>query len=207
MPTLLREAEIKIDWSDIEAMAPKAQYYSGPRSSGVHLSGIIKHILQAAGLLTADEVTEEMPLRMWLGMAFEAYAVRLWPEMVWQPGECSKDGITGSPDGITPKGDSGLLEEFKLTWLSRLEKSEIRGVAPPARRITDQRRWMLQLAGYLYMLGLTEARLHVCWVMGDYRGSGPQYFTYHLLFTQEELRRTWDNMILKNRDGAKAEEH
>lgn len=211
MPKLIKETEIHLEWTDIDAMTHKERVYTGPRSSGIHLSGVIKYVLEAAGLLDADDLTDIMPLRMAVGMAWEAFAVQLWPGLVWQPGECSRDGIVGSPDGIT--GDSleertgNCLEEFKATWKSRLERSEAKGVRPPDRKITEQRMWMLQLAGYCHMMKLNRARLHVMWVMGDYRGSGPQYFTYLIEFTQAELERTWNNMILPNVEGATPEQH
>lgn len=203
MPKLISETEIKLEWTDIEAMVPKVRVDSGQRSSGVHLSGVIRYVLQTAGLLDPDDLTDEMPLRMAVGMAWEAFVVGLWPELVWQPGEQCKDAIYGSPDGIT--GD--CLEEFKATWKSRLERSELKGVRPPDRKITEQRMWMLQLAGYCWMMGLRRARIHVLWVMGDYRGSGPQYFTYLVEFSDSELERVWNNMILPNIGGAIAEEH
>lgn len=210
MPKLITETEIKLEWTDIDAIAPKERVYTGPRSSGVHLSGVIKYVLQTAGLLDPDDLTDIMPLRMAVGMAWEAFVVGLWPNLVWQPGEVSRDGIVGSPDGITPAreaDDVSCLEEFKATWKSRLEKSETKGVRPPDRKITEQRMWMLQLCGYCHMMGLTRARLHVLYVNGDYRQSGPQYFTYLIEFSQTELERVWNNMILPNIEGAVAEEH
>ena len=108
-------------------------------------------------------------------------------------------------DGLTRLPEESMLEEVKATWMSRLEKADGRTETPLARPVTGIRRWMLQLAGYCYMLGLTRARLHVLWVNGDYRGSGPQYFTYLIEFTAEELDRMWRNMILPNRDSAHPE--
>ena len=203
MPKLLDEKEIKLEWGDIDALVRKERQSDMKRSSGVHLSGVIKYVLTTAGLLTDEDISDEMPLRMAVGMAWEAFCVQLWPEMIWQPGECSRGGVIGSPDGIT----GSCLEEFKATWKSRLEKSETKGVRPPQKRIVEQRGWMMQIAGYLHMMGLTEARLHVLWVMGDYRGSGPQYVTYRLRFSPEELTRMWDNMILPNIEGAQPEKH
>ena len=203
MPRLIEEIEIHLEFADIDKMVPKTRVDSGQRSSGVHLSGVIKYVLTTAGLLTSDDLGDMMPLRMAVGMAWEAWIVQLWPDFIWQPGEQCRDGIYGSPDGVT--GDT--LEEVKATWMSRLEKTETKGVAPPPRRITDMKRWMLQLAGYCYMMGLTRARMHVLWVNGDYRNSGPQYFTYLIEFTQQELERVWNNMILPNAAGARAEEH
>jgi hypothetical protein len=173
------------------------------RSSGVHLSGVIRYVLTTAGLLTPEDADEFMPLRMAVGMAWEAFVVGLWPDLIWQPGECAKDGVIGSPDGVT--GD--CLEEFKATWKSRLERGEYKGHVPPPRKICEQRAWMLQVGGYCHMMGLTKARLHVLWVMGDYRGSGPQYCTYVVQFGQDELERMWKNMILPNIKGATPETH
>ena len=197
---MLRESEICLEFADLNRMMPKQRVSEAPRSSGVHLSGVIKYILTAAKQLEPDEYSEMMPLRMAVGMAWEAFIVQLWPDLVWQPGEICRDNIYGSPDGVT--GD--CLEEVKATWMSRLDRGAY-GETPPPKRITDHKRWMLQVGGYLYMMGLTKVRMHVLWVNGDYRGSGPQYFTYLIEFTQAELERIWNNMILPNVDGAVAE--
>jgi hypothetical protein len=202
VPQLIEEQEIRIQFADMDRLVPRERI-STARSPGIHLSGVIKCVLVSAGLLTPEDLSDEMPLRMCVGMAWEAFVVMLWPEILWQPGECMQDGVIGSPDGLT--GD--VLEEIKCTWMSRLEKSEARGVRPPPRKITEMRRWMLQLAGYLHMMGLTKARMHVLWINGDYRESGPQYFTYLLEFTEAELERTWVNMILPNIELAIPEEH
>lgn len=202
------------------------------RSNGVHLSGVIKYVLTTSGMLTPDDITDEMPLRMCVGMAWEDWAVGLWPEMEWQPGECLLDGISGSPDGLSesraeeiPRFQSGgmskssragqniykgvsigikhnraigaRLEEFKATWKSSF----------PRQDITKERIWMWQMAGYCKMMGLSEARLHVLWINGDYRPPSPKYMTYTLRFTQEELDRFWTNVILKNKESATPETH
>jgi len=203
MPKLIEEREIRLEWTDIDALVEKKRQSSMKRSSGVHLSGVIRYVLTSAGLLTPDDVTDEMPLRMAVGMAWEAFAVGLWPEMIWQPGECARDGVIGSPDGVT--GD--VLEEFKATWKSRLEKCEEKGVRPPPKNILEQRSWMLQIGGYLHMLSLNQARLHVLWVNGDYRQSGPQYFMYLIEFEKRELERMWANLILPNVNKAIPEQH
>ncbi len=201
MPKLLESTQIQIEFTDLDQLVPKTRVYDGPRSNGVHLSGVIKVVMEAAGLLSADDRGDMMPFCMCIGMAIEAWIVQLYPDLIWQPGEAELDGIFGSPDGVT--GD--CLEEIKATYMSRLQKSETKGVTPPPRNILEMKRWMLQLAGYCKMLGLLKARLHVCWLNGDYRGSGPQYFTYLISFTQEELDRVWTNMVLPNKHLAKAE--
>jgi hypothetical protein len=220
MPQLLEEKQIHIEWGDIDRLATKTRRSVAARSSGVHLSGVIKYVMTTAGLLTPEDATDLMPLRMCVGMAFEQWVVQLYPDLVWQPGEVSRDGIYGSPDGVSAlrkgmvihKGEGYLdsevmLEEFKATWKSRLDKGDTRGVRPPAKEITQQKIWMMQLAGYCHMMGLTLARLHVLWINGDYRNSGPEYFTYMIQFTRSELERMWNNMILPNKGGAEAEVH
>jgi hypothetical protein len=199
-----------LEWRDIDSLVKQERASGQERSTGVHLSGVIRYVLSTAGLLTVEDATDEMPLRMAVGMAWEAFVVGLWPEIVWQPGEVHLDGVFGSPDGVTPPSEQGgimCLEEFKATWKSRLQKSEERGVRPPPKVITEDRLWMLQLAGYCWMMALNRARLHVLWINGDYRQSGPQYFTYLIEFSEEELQRLWTKMIVPNIGKAKPEEH
>jgi hypothetical protein len=203
VPVLVESRQIEIEFADLDRLVSQKRVYEGPRSNGVHLSGVIKCVLEAGGLLTSDDRGDMMPLCMCVGMAWEAWIVQLWPDLVWQPGEYCQDGVYGSPDGYT----GHVLEEVKATYMSRLEKSETKGVRPEPKNILNIKRWMMQLAGYCKMMGLLEARLHVLWIMGDYRGSGPQYFTYYIQFTQAEIDRLWNNMILPNIAYATAEAH
>lgn len=192
MPTLISQSEVRVEWKDIESRIvrerPKLK-----RSSGIHLSGVIKYVLTTSGLLDPDDLTDEIPLRMCVGMAFEDWIVGLYPDMIWQPGECLLQGVCGSPDGISAKS----LEEFKATWKSSHTRQDI----------TKERIWMWQLAGYCKMMQLTKARLHVLWINGDYRPPAPKYMTYLLRFEQVELDRFWNNVILKNKDNAVPEIH
>lgn len=197
MPVLIQESEIRIEWTDIDGrVAKKKPKGSSVRSSGVHLSGVIRSCLMATGDLAEAEIrTEEMPLRMAIGMAWEDWAVGLWPKLQWQPGECCMDGVFGSPDGITWP----VLEEFKATWKSRRTYGNV----------VDQKLWMWQLAGYCKMLGVTKARMHILWVCGDYKQGPPTpvYVTYTIQFTQQEIDQFWTNVVLKNKDSAPKEEH
>lgn len=199
MPKLIQETEIKLEWGDLEKRVTKTKASRGARSSGIHLSGIIKPTLQEAGLLDVYEESDEMPLVVMLGMFFEEGIVTLYPDMIWQPGEVSLDGIVGSPDGLTP-GSPYLLEEFKFT-----KKSYRRGQGDA---ILGEKMWMWQISGYLHMMKLTQARLHVLWDCGDYKERRmPIYSTYLLGFTEEELARFWKNVILGNLGLAKPEVH
>lgn len=201
MPILLDQSEVRIEWKDLESRVihkrPKLK-----RSSGLHLSGVIKHVLTTSGLLNTDDVTDEMPLRMCVGMAWEDWAVGLYPKMKWQPGECSLDGVSGSPDGITKSKERYLpeptiLEEFKATWKSAHTHGDV----------LKEKIWMWQVAGYLKMLGLNIVRLHVLWINGDYRPPSPKYAIYTLQFDQPELDRFWQNVIIKNKEHAIPESH
>jgi hypothetical protein len=160
-------------------------------------------------MLTPFEANEdEMPLRMGMGMAWEDWVVGLHrassDSFVWQPGELELDGVYASPDGLNclDMGDGNgkmlVLEEFKLTWKSRQKYA----VDKP---ITQQALWMWQLAGYCHMLNIQRARLHVCWVNGDYRPPSPDYRIYTIGFEPEELEGFWGRVVLPNKAAAKPE--
>lgn len=200
MPRLIQETEVILQWTDLEKRVPKTRASTMVRSSGVHLSGIIKPTLQQAGLMDIYDDSDEMPLVVMLGMFFEEGIVTLYPDMIWQPGEVSLDGVVGSPDGITPGPPITQLEEFKLT-----RKSQRRGQGVA---ILSEKLWMWQLSGYCHMLGLLQARLHVLWDCGDYKERRwPIYSTYTIGFTEDELKRFWANVVIKNLGLATAEVH
>lgn len=208
MPRLIAETEVRLEWSDLQSRVRRKRPKSaGHRSSGVHLSGIISYVLETSGLVEKSD-TDEMGLAVAVGVAWEEFAVGLYPEMRWQPGEVHLDNVYGSPDGLTKgvdqngvlaDGENGIpmvLEEFKATWRSRASK-------PPL----TNRRWMWQLAGYCRMMGLHYARMHVLWINGNYKNYQPEYYTYLFEFEQQELDRFWSNVVLPNRDKAVKEEH
>lgn len=209
MPKLIEKRLIQIEWADIEGRTRHRKPKSASiRSSGHHLMQVVRYALQTSGLLktyTADADEELMPLRMAMGMAWEDWCVGLWPDLVWQPGEVELDGVFMTPDGLSElliyvahsHRDYATVEEYKLTW-----KSSRRG-----GNITGEKLWMWQLAGLCKGMNVNYARLHVCYVMGDYKGSGPQYFTYLLHFPQDELDKFWKNIILANRDKSPREEY
>ncbi len=199
MPKLLQETEIKLEWADLNRRVPKTRFSSMVRSSGIHLSGIIKPTLQAAGLMDKYDEVDEMPLAVMLGTFFEEGIVTLYPDMIWQPGEITLDGIAGSPDGLT-EGPPLQLEEFKFTMKSQYTHQ--------GEDILKEKRWIWQISGYCHMMGITQARLHVFWSRGDYRERwGPIYSIYTIGFTEEELARFWRNVIIGNRGLAVAEVH
>lgn len=203
MPTILSQQQVSIEWSDLAKWRQVKQPKSArARSSGIHLSGIIDATLVASGLATKQEIYEdEMPLRMCIGMAWENWVVGLYPDMVWQPGEWGKDGVFGTPDGISTCEENGedvsMLDEFKATYYS-LNKW---------KSILDAKRYMWQLCANCYALSTTFARLHVLWINGNYKPPSPQYWTYLIQFTEKELEQFWKNVIMKNKHRAVAEVH
>jgi hypothetical protein len=203
VPRLIAEHEISIQWSDIRGRWRHARPKSADeRSSGVHVSQIIKYCQETTGLLSKRTKTvdaDDMPLVMALGMAWEDWVVGLYPDMAWQPGERHKDNIYGSPDGYTLLDDgTGQLEEFKATYKSRNTYGDP----------TKSSLWMWQLAAYCYLMDLTRARMHILWVCNDYRPPfPPSYRTYEIEFTKKEINDLWKNIFLKNRDKVRGEHY
>jgi hypothetical protein len=205
MPTILEETKISLERVDLRQRSPIARpvtkrgHLAEPsRFSGIHLSGILRYIALESGLMRAlaDLDEEEMPLRMALGLAWEEFAVSLYPEIDWQPGELIEQGIAMTCDGISSMwsplpAPAPCLEEFKLTW------KKIRNGAD----FLDEWYWMHQGRGYLWGYGFTLCRWHVCFVNGDYRGSGPIYMRYLVQFSDEEIAKT-GKMLLANKERA-----
>ena len=198
MPKLLAVNEIKLAWEDIANRKPRKLTKPPKRSTGVHLSGVIQYCLG----LDKDKDPDEMPLCMAVGMAWEEWMVGLWPEMIWQPGEMCKDGVYMTPDGKSKLPIDGVkrrvIEECKATWMSR----RTHGVD-----ITQETKFMWQLAGNCNGDKCNHARLHVLWVCGDYKSGPPipSYCTYLLEFSDQELEKFWNGVVLKNKDCVKRE--
>ena len=216
---LLDATEVKIEWTDITRWAGREhKAYSQIRASGVHVSDIIRYNYFGHLDLGSDERKKKemeaaedlgdptiMPLRMCIGMAVENWLVGLYPDLNWQPGGLSKDGISGSIDGFSmmfninrllyPNPDGSFaIEEIKVTWKSFRNREILREVI-----------WMWQLAAYCYIWDTRLARLHVVWVNGDYSHGenwGPRYFRYLIEFKSHELDRLWKSLFLKNREQA-----
>ena len=190
MPKLIKAEEIAIEWEDLDKWEHRKQPPM-KRSSGVHLSGIIHALSDRGGYKDSDE----MPLRMALGMAWENWIIGMLPTVKWQPGEWECDGVYGTPDGLITKPLT--LQEFKLTYDS------IHKWKDPL----EYNRWRWQLAGNCFVMGIKDVVLHVLWVNGDYKPPSPKYIRYSYNYTDEELQSFWDNVVMPNRELAKKEEH
>jgi hypothetical protein len=166
--------------------------------------------MQARGKWTDRDDTDNCPINVVVGVAFENWAVGLpdCKEMAWQPGEWKKDGVFGTPDGVSELEPEearqykivpdlhGLrvLEEFKATWRSA-HQADVTGITY----------WMYQSASNCRAVGANVVRQRVLWVNGDYRPPSPRYCVYVIYFEPEEQEKIWRNVILKNRALAKAE--
>lgn len=180
-----------------------------PRSLGLHLTDVIKSIEKEMGWNYQGKGFKDQWLTMDLGFVWEEVLSKAWSsrhhalspfhEMIFRPGEVEKDGIVGSPDSIGPmigliKSDGTvmvepspkpILYEYKLTWKS-IKNS-----------LLDNWYYATQAKAYCAMTSLTSCFWHVCYLMGDYKGSGPLYRQCYVEFTQAELDANWD-MILSH---------
>lgn len=212
---ILEQTEIKLDWEDLKNLRihPEPVY---SRTVSLHLSDILRKIAIETGQLTDEDRADEMPLRVFLGLAWEAWCVRLYPEVNWQPGELCRDKVYGTPDGLTIQGaieeepdgfrhhveGNVMLEEYKFTHKSCREKG---GPPDSHRDIRGDWMWMHQLMGYINMYrangyeGMNLARLHVCYANGNYTYPlQERYIRYLIRFSDRELEGNWE-MVMKYR--------
>lgn len=156
------------------------------RTKGVHVSGIIKHILQTSGLQKENNFTED-------DLQDFANVGRLWErilsETLYPPpryervGELEMDGIIGSPDALDTQDMADV--EMKVTWVS-------------SRDFVNRqkfREYLWQVKSYCRYLGTCRAVIPVLHINGDYRPPKPQALKYTLLFTPQEIKENWQMMI------------
>jgi hypothetical protein len=227
MPTILEETDVSLERVDLNSRSPihknvnqRGRVVESTRAKGMHLSGVLRYVAVESGLLkVAQEIDEEeLPLRMALGLAWEEFAVSLYPEIDWQPGEVTEDGIAMNCDGLSQNikypsvnltgwqqhdpservqfHSSTQLEEFKLTW------KKIRS----GQEMLQEWYWMQQGRGYCWGYDARLVRWHVCYLNGDYRGSGPIYRRYLIQFSNAEVDST-RRMIEKHKDAAEQAGH
>ena len=183
------------EWIDINA-GPNTQ----PRTSGIHLSGVIAHIAQLTGKLDKDDESPigfslETKLMMALGLAWEDWLAHHLPHVEYHFGEIEMDSILCTPDGLDIANDT--LYEFKTT-----RKSSFKVLDGYDR----QWMWVAQNMGYLKMLGWRKCRQMIYFINGDYRPMMPEFVTLGIEYTQAEIDSNW-RLMLKYRDEAKPESH
>ena len=150
------------------------------RSPGLHLSTIIQDILTD---LDPKKYGQEMDWnRVQAGVTFERILERELisrnPNLI-RPGERVRDGVACSLDGWDPV--DRVVEEYKWTWKSSRYP------------ITDDRfwGWMVQIKGYCHVMETPLARLRVFFVNGDYSAFTPEFRSWALSFTPQELADNW----------------
>ncbi len=193
---VVEQVELKLEWLDANQLT-EHPYPKHIRSIGIHQSDLIRSKAIQLGKLTDEEKGDEFPLRMFLGMAWEQMCVRLYPEILWQPGEYTRGEIAGSPDGLSAELNvvkvgtitGPVVEEFKYTGKSLRTKG---GDETQLKDITREWMWMAQIMGYCLMVGGEYGRLHVCWSRGTYGyPMTERYLRYLIKFEQRELEDNW----------------
>ena len=156
------------------------------RSKGLHLTDIIRSIMELSGMNKSIggnswgqkqlEVAGEIGF-MWEEILSAALKSRL-PNRI---GEIEIDGIHMSPDGLDV--EDWCLWEYKCVWSSS------------KRQPVDVWKWMSQCMGYSHGLGVTEVKMAILYLNGDWRGSGPEYRGYHIKYTPLEIQENWEMLV------------
>jgi len=161
----------------------------GPlRSDTLHVSTLIKAICVG---LEPERFggTDDPSVKFEIGFAVERAIEEAWRLRrieVLRPGEFTKDGVTGSPDGICFDAEGSVIEEIKCTWMS-------------SRGCPDDKKywhWLVQMKAYCHLIDTLRARLHVFFVNGDYaQHREPQYLSWDFTFTKGELIENWSMLL------------
>lgn len=162
------------------------------RTPGLHLTSIIKSLRNDLGL-GKTAAGWEMSVCADLGFLWEeafslAYTDRAGQVIhgITRPGEITRDGIIMSPDGIglDPAGKIPFVNhELKCTWRSLNNNPQ------------DDFYWDTQFKCYCKGLETTVTILHVMYVVGNYRGSGPRPDHVRFEYTQKEINTAWDMVV------------
>ena len=184
----IKEVSFNVD----TLLGERSQLASGQRSPGLHVSDIIKDIMQklAPSRFGKPGEQESLPFAKFeVGFAWEELmgrmlGSRLVPgKSIVRPGEMEVDGIFMTPDWF--ELDPYRPVETKATWAT-------------ARRNIDDPffwHWMVQIKAYAYGFEAVEARMCVFFIMGDYKGNFPIVRIWDLKFTKLELTENWHMLL------------
>lgn len=190
--------------------APNMPVTIEERSPGLHVSEIIADVGRIMGYLKRDDQDELDWTLARYRLAFGQDVARMFPSVFYRVvlglswewwlgsrldinfhgiGELERDGIVGTPDGLSFDGIP-TLHEIKLTWKSSRSDRE-----DPFMRISNEFMWLAQTKAYCWQASeavpVSRAHLHVYWVNGNYKNSGPEYRLYQLDFEERELEANW----------------
>jgi hypothetical protein len=168
-----------------------------PRRPGLHLGEVTRSLQNASGLGYKGDGFNDMQLTAEIGLLWEEVLRRVMKEKyAVRPPQIIEDGIWMSLDGVNndlipgddPAGEVPIVvEEYKATWKS-IKSSPL-----------DNFAYMMQVKSYCRAIGTKVAVMRIFHIMGDYRGSGPQYRVARIKFTEKELELNWD-MILRHKE-------
>lgn len=171
-----------IDLSELKISPEQSQV----RSSGIHVSTVIRHISNTLSRKQGNEFsTYDLDHFAVVGRLWETQlALAKYPEPRYvRIGEIECDGIIGSPDSVDTQ--EWAVQEFKCTW---------RSASKPPESEFD---WMTQIKAYCYMLSMCRATLTVFYVGGVWRPPQPIAKEWSILFAPGELEDNW-RMLVKN---------
>lgn len=165
---------------------------SPPRTPGLHLSDVIKSILD-----TIEPGKYSGPIDPRYtdpGFTFERVMETAWTSRlahVERLGEFEHDGIICSPDGIDLSDpERPELVEIKMTEMSCVD-------CPTDPKF---RKWLWQIGSYGHVCGLTTTRLHALFLRGDYKKIRRDYGVWRITWEPEEQANVWSMIVGHARD-------
>ena len=178
---------------------------------GLHLSSVLHELKTAAGENIDEIEGDQSGVRLQEGflwetaaeymmagldfdeairLAFKRYMLHLRAGVVSQV-HLERDGVRMTPDAQDIA--ARRLESYKVT----------RRTLRKARTMEDFEEhhwvWCMQEMAYLLAAGLDTVRWIVWWVAGDYakgKGSGPRVLECTARFSQEEMERNWESVMM-----------
>jgi len=158
---------------------------SHSRSAGIHLSEIIRDMEET---LYPDRFRNttgwDLNCAAQVGVFWETVLEAAYQDMfALDVGEVELDGITGTPDGINFDSDGAYVEEYKVTWKS--------SVNDPVGIF----KYRMQGLGYCKLLGVNRVLYRILHLMGDYKGSGPQYRVWMVEWEDWEVDEAWESIV------------
>jgi len=171
---------------------------NNPRSPGLHLTDVIKDLMVVSGLnkkneantwsrqptMNAGFIWEEVIFTHWEETLSAALAKLMGRKLSWyQTGELECGGIHLTPDGLDVSNTPWILQEAKCTWKSAKNSP------------VDNWSYIVQAKAYCMALNIDRVMFHILHLMGDYKGSGPIYKPWLILFQPHEIAENWEMIM------------
>jgi hypothetical protein len=193
----------------VEPINLQLPFIDNARSSGIHISSVIKCIAIEGDLLKSEDIDDlslydtriitepDSILRIWIGCAWEAFYLPRVKDVAVHPGEYRLDGIYLSPDGESvdcyarPLKVMRRIHEVKATYKSIKTVNNLMDPYYAKRNWM----WLAQLKSYCLAAETVYAVLHVLFLCGNYRFPiKPQLRKFNIAFEQWELEENWNLM-------------